>query len=397
LVPILGDQLSFDLSSLQGTDPADTILLMMEVGDETTYVRHHRRKLAYILSAMRHHAEALREAGWRVDYTALDDADNTGSFNGEIARAIARHDADRIVVTEAGEWRVQAMLEAWQTLFGLPVEIRADTRFIASHAVFQQWAEGRSDLVMEYFYRDQRRRTGLLMDGAKPAGGKWNYDKQNRKPAPADDLFTPDPPRFTADAITSEVLALVEAQFPDLIGSLDDWDLAVTRNDALRAQEAFLDQALCSFGDYQDAMVTGQPRLWHAHLSPYLNSGLLDPLELCRAVEERYREGRAPLNCAEGFIRQIIGWREYMRGIYWLAGPDYVDRNFFGNQPRSSGFLLDRGHGHELPDPGAGPDLGHRLRAPHPAADGHRQFRPADRRRSEGRAHMVHGSLSRRL
>jgi len=315
LVPVLGDQLSLSLSALADADQASTIVLMMEVAEETIYVRHHRRKLAYILSAMRHHAEALRAAGWRVDYVQLDDPDSSGSFNGELARAIARHGVDRIVVTEAGEWRVQAMLEAWQTLFGLPVEIRTDTRFIASHRLFQHWAQGRSDLVMEYFYREQRRRTGLLMDGDKPAGGRWNYDKHNRKPAPADDLFTPEPPRFPADAITAEVIALVEARFPDLIGSLDDWDLPVTREDAIAAQHAFLDQALYSFGDYQDAMVTGQPRLWHAHLSPYLNSGLLDPLELCRAVEERYRDGRVPLNCAEGFIRQIIGWREYMRGI----------------------------------------------------------------------------------
>jgi len=331
LIPILGDQLSFDLSSLDGADPATSVLLMMEVGEETTYVRHHRRKLAYILSAMRHHAAALRERGWRVDYVALEDPDNSGSFSGEIARAVERHAPGRIVVTEAGEWRVMGMIEAWETLFGLPVEIRTDTRFIASHAEFDAWANGRTDLVMEFFYREQRRKTGLLMNGDKPEGGRWNFDKENRKPAAAD-LFMPEQPHFAPNAITREVIALVEARFPELLGSLEDWDLAVTREHALEAQEAFLDQALCSFGDFQDAMVTDQPRLWHGHLSPYLNSGLLDPLELCRAVEERYRAGLVPLNCAEGYIRQIIGWREYMRGVYWRAGPDYVERNFFENE-----------------------------------------------------------------
>ena len=330
LIPILGDQLSFGLSALDGADPATTVLLMAEAEDETTYVRHHRRKLAYILSAMRHHAETLRERGWTVEYVKLDDPDNSGSFTGEIARAVARHDVARIVVTEAGEWRVQAMLEAWETLFGVPVEIRTDTRFIANHSDFQAWAEGRKDLVMEFFYREQRQKTGLLMNGNKPEGGRWNFDKENRKPVNAD-LFMPQQPLFPPDAITHEVIDMVTARFPELIGSLDNWDLAVTHTDALRAQAFFLQTSLVSFGDYQDAMVTGQPRMWHAHLSPYINSGLLDPLELCRAVETRYREGKVALNGAEGFIRQIIGWREYMRGIYWLAGPDYQNRNFFGN------------------------------------------------------------------
>lgn len=338
LVLVLGDQLSLGLSSLRAADPATSIVLMVEAAEEARYVRHHRRKLAYILSAMRHHAEALRTAGWTVDYIRLEAEHEPTSFTGEVASAIERHRPERLIVTEAGEWRVQAMLDSWQTLFGLPVEILSDDRFIASHAEFQEWAEGRSDLVMEYFYREQRRRTGLLLtDNGKPEGGRWNYDKENRKPA-ENDLFMPEPPCFPADAVTSEVIALVAERFPDLLGSLDEWDLAVTREDALVAQAAFLDQALCSFGDYQDAMVSGAHRMWHSHLSPYLNSGLLDPLSLCREVERRYRAGTVPLNCAEGFIRQIIGWREYMRGIYWLAGPSYIERNFFGSTRRLPSF-----------------------------------------------------------
>lgn len=330
LIPILGDQLSLDLSALDGVDPAGAVLLLMEVADETTYVRHHRRKLVYILSAMRHHADVLRAAGWQVDYVKFDDPDNAGSFTGEVARAIERHHPERILVTEPGEWRVQAMLEAWETLFGLPVEIRSDTRFIASHAVFEEWAADRATLTMEYFYREQRRRTGLLMEGDKPAGGKWNYDKQNRKPAPDGQLFMPRPPKFAADDTTRAVIAMVERRFPDLLGNLDDWDLAVTRDDALKAQAAFLDEALASFGDYQDAMLTGEPVLWHSHLSHYINSGLLDPLDLCRRAEIEYREGRAPLNAVEGFVRQIIGWREYVRGFYWRFMPGLADANELG-------------------------------------------------------------------
>ncbi|PSJ39008.1 cryptochrome/photolyase family protein [Allosphingosinicella deserti] len=337
LIPVLGDQLSFGLSSLAGADRADSVVLMMEVADETTYVRHHKTKLAYILSAMRHHAEALRVDGWRVDYVLLDDPENGGSFTGEVARAIQRHDPERIVVTEAGEWRVAAMLDSWQTLFGLPVEIRPDSRFLCAHGEFEAWAEGRAELRMEYFYREMRKKTGLLMDGGKPAEGRWNFDKDNRKPAQAD-LLMPRPLSFAPDAITQEVIALVEQRFGDHPGDLDGFDYAVTVEDAERQAASFMANALPKFGDYEDAMLTGERFLWHSILSPYLNSGLLDPLDLCRKAEAEYRAGRAPLNSVEGYVRQIIGWREYMRGIYWREGPDYVDRNFFGHSRALPGW-----------------------------------------------------------
>ncbi len=331
LILVLGDQLTVGLSSLRDADPAASVVLMVEVADETTYVRHHKRKLAYILSAMRHHADDLRARGWTVDYVRLDDPANTGSFTGEIARAVERHAAERIVVTEAGEWRVQAMLDSWADRFAPPVAVRPDDRVLCDHAAFEAWADdGRKDLTMEFFYRDMRRKTGLLMDGAKPAGGRWNFDKENRKPA-RHDLLMPRPLAFAPDAITRDVLALVDARFADHPGSLADFDFAVTAADALRQRDHFLDHALPLFGDYEDAMLTDTPFLWHSVLSPYINSGLLDPLELCREAERRYRESKAPLNAVEGFVRQIIGWREFMRGIYWHAGPAYVKRNFFGN------------------------------------------------------------------
>ena len=327
LIPVLGDQLSFNLSSLADADPATSIVLMMEVADETTYVRHHKRKIAYILSAMRHHAEALRERGWTVDYVRLDDADNTGSFTGEIARAVERHAPDRIIVTEGSEWRVQAMLDAWETMFGIPVEICPDTRFVCDHATFEAWARDKKQLRMEYFYREMRRATGLLMDGKDPAGGQWNFDHDNRKPAKAD-LLMPHRRGVPPDAITQDVLTLVADRFADHPGNLAGFDIAVTAAQAAEAQAVFLREGLPRFGDFQDAMLTGEPLLYHAHLSFYLNSGLLDPLSLCRAVEAEYRAGRAPLNAVEGFIRQIVGWREYVRGLYWWTGPDYVTRNF---------------------------------------------------------------------
>jgi deoxyribodipyrimidine photolyase-related protein len=330
LIPILGDQLSPAISSLDGADPADTRILMMEVAEETSYVRHHKKKIAYILSAMRHHAQALREAGWQVDYVALDDPETTGSFTGEVARAVARHAPERIVVTEAGEFRVQAMLESWETLFGLPVEIRADTRFLAGHAEFEAWAARRKQLVMEYFYREMRRKYDLLIDDGEPTGGRWNFDKENRKPATAD-LLMPRPLSFAPDRVTRDVLALVAERFVANPGTLDGFDFAVTAEDAAAQADIFFAHALPQFGDYEDAMLTGERFLWHSILSPYLNSGLLLPEDLCRRAEAEYRAGRAPLNSVEGYIRQILGWREYMRGIYWHEGPTYVDRNFFGN------------------------------------------------------------------
>ncbi|AXJ95754.1 MULTISPECIES: cryptochrome/photolyase family protein [unclassified Sphingomonas] len=338
LVPILGDQLTPTIASLRDADREDTVVLMMEVAEETGYVRHHKQKLAYILSAMRHHAAALRDAGWTVDYVALDDPDNGGSFTAEVARALERHGARRIVVTEAGEWRVAGMLDGWSTRFGVPVEIRADDRFLCSHADFAAWADGRSQLTMEYFYRDMRRRTDLLMVDGKPEGGRWNFDKDNRKPAPGGGLFVPKALAFEPDAITRDVLALVERRFGNHPGSLDGFAWAVTAADAEAQAAHFFAEALPLFGDYEDAMLTGERHLWHSILSPYINSGLLDPIDLCRRAEAEYRARRAPLNAVEGYIRQIIGWREYMRGIYWREGPDYVDRNFLNHHRALPGW-----------------------------------------------------------
>ncbi|AJR24670.1 MULTISPECIES: cryptochrome/photolyase family protein [Sphingobium] len=339
LIPILGDQLTPGIASLRNADPASSILLMMEVADETTYVRHHKAKIAFILSAMRHHADRLRALGWTVDYVKLDQPENSGSFTGEVARAVARHRPSAIHVTEGGEWRVRAMLEEWEGRFGIPVTIHEDDRFLCSHAEFDAWAAARQQLRMEFFYRDMRRRTGLLLtEEGEPEGGQWNFDAENRKPPPRRDLLMPQPLRFRPDPITQDVLALVAARFSDHIGSLDHFHFAVTHEDAQRQQDHFLDQALPRFGDYQDAMLTDEPFLWHSVLSPYINAGLLDPLSLCRAVEGRYRAGRVPLNAAEGFIRQVIGWREYVRGVYWHEGPGYGRRNALDAKRDLPGF-----------------------------------------------------------
>ena len=329
LLPVLADQLTFGLASLAAADPAKSIVLMAEVMAEATYVRHHKKKIAFLFSAMRHHAEALRAAGWTVDYVTLDDPANTQSLSGEVARAAARHRATAIATTEAGEWRVLAFQHAWGPETGLPCAVLPDDRFFCSREDFAAWATGRKGLTMEYFYREMRARERVLMDFAKPVGGQWNFDKDNRKTPPRG-LNYPPPPRFAHDAITVQVLALVADRFSGHFGDLEPFWFATTREGALQALDHFIEVALPRFGDYQDAMIAGQEFLYHAVVSPYLNCGLLTPREVVAAAEAAYRTGDAPLNAVEGFVRQILGWREYVRGIYFHAGPDYHARNELG-------------------------------------------------------------------
>ena len=328
LILILGDQLSPHISSLCDANPAVDRILMTEVMAEATYVKHHPKKIIFCFAAMRHFAEELREAGFAVDYTRLDDDGNAGDLTGEVGRAIKRHAPRKLIVTEPGEWRLHEIIGSWGEALGIEVDVRDDTRFLASHHDFASWANGRKQLRMENFYRVMRVKTGLLMEGDEPAGGKWNYDQENRKPA-KDDLFMPQPLRFEPDEITREVIALVKARFGDHFGDAEPFWFAVTRGDAEKARDHFIAEALAGFGDYQDAMLRGEKFLYHSLLSFYINAGLLDPVDLCRRVAEVYENGDAPLNAAEGFIRQIIGWREYVRGIYWLKMPDYAEVNFF--------------------------------------------------------------------
>ncbi|MEN3746327.1 cryptochrome/photolyase family protein [Sphingomonas sp. HF-S3] len=327
LIPVLGDQLSPGLASLRDVERGDAIVLMMEVWDEATYVRHHKKKIALIFSAMRHFAEALRADGWTVDYVPLDAADNSQSFTGEVVRAAQRHKASAIRVVEGAEYRVRQFQDEWADRTGLPVDVLSDDRFVCPLLDFYAWAQGRREYRMEYFYREMRRRTGLLMtDEGKPEGGIWNLDKENRATPPRG-LNYPPPERFEPDAITRDVMALIAARFGGHFGDLEPFGLPVTRAQALKALKHFITAALPDFGQYQDAMVAGQDYLYHSSLSLCLNLGLLDPIEVCRAAEDAYRAGTAPLNSVEGFIRQIIGWREYIRGMYWWDMPKFAERN----------------------------------------------------------------------
>ena len=322
---VLGDQLSHSLPSLEDYDEGD-IIWMCEVWEEATYVKHHKKKIAFLFSAMRHFAEELRAAGKTIHYTQLDDAENARSFRGEIKRAIAAHAPDKIIVTFPGEYRVLQDMQRWEEDFDIPVEIREDTRFLSQPSDFDDWAEGRKQLRMEYFYREMRRRYHILMDGEKPVGGEWNYDSENRKP-PKEGLDVPPTYMEAPDAITQECMELVAERFSDHFGDLEPFHYAVTRDGALKALDQFIRERLTLFGDYQDAMIQGEAWMYHSHISLYLNCGLLTPLEIIQEAEMAYRADKAPLNAVEGFIRQILGWREYVRGIYWHRMPGYATDN----------------------------------------------------------------------
>jgi deoxyribodipyrimidine photolyase-related protein len=324
---ILGDQLSHDLATLSDIDHESDLVLMAELWDEATYVKHHKKKIAFLFSAMRHFADELQQAGATVRYVKLEEEGNSGSFRGELERAIEKFQPDKLVVTESGEYRLAEEMKSWNEAFSCEVEIRQDDRFLCSHEEFQDWAEGRKQLRMEYFYREMRKKYCVLMEGDEPEGGQWNYDAENRKP-PKEGLEVPATYNAQLDDITREVMELVAKRFDDHFGDLEPFYFAVTRDQALYALRKFIDERLVHFGDYQDAMVQGEPWMYHSHISFYLNCGLLNAKECVQAAEKAYREKDAPLNAVEGFIRQIIGWREYIRGIYWLKMPEYAEENF---------------------------------------------------------------------
>ena len=324
---ILTDQLSHSITSLEGIKPQEDVVMFCELMEEAQYVQHHKKKIAFLFSAMRHFAEELRLKGYTVRYIKLDDPLNTGSFEGEIERAIAQLKTTRIIVTEPGEYRILQKMKHWQKAFGIPVEILGDARFLATHAEFAAWAKDKTQLRLEFFYREMRKKYKILMESnSKPIGDRWNFDKENRKP-PKTGMTIPKRISHIKSPIIKEVLKLVEDKFIDHFGALEPFHYAVTRNQALIELNHFIKELLPDFGNYQDAMVAGEPYLYHSLISSYLNAGLLLPLEICKAAEAAYFAGKAPLNSVEGFIRQILGWREYIRGIYWLYMPEYGEKN----------------------------------------------------------------------
>ncbi|MDX5439120.1 MAG: cryptochrome/photolyase family protein [Alteromonadaceae bacterium] len=288
LILILGDQLSHQLSALEGADKDNDRVVMAEVHDEASYTNHHKKKLVFIFSAMRHFAQELECEGWRVHYQRYHPDNPEKSLEAVVSKLAAEHRPERLITTECGEWRLHSQISQWHEHLGIPVEIRPDTRFVCRKQEFADWAKGRKQLRMEFFYREMRKKTGLLMTPeGKPEGGQWNFDS-GKPPAPA-------PFRVEPDSVTREVIQLVEEYFPDHFGTSEDFHFAVTADQAQAALEHFIDFALPCFGDYQDALSDHEDWLFHSILSPYLNTGLLDPTDVCQAVAQAWYSGRAPL------------------------------------------------------------------------------------------------------
>lgn len=324
---ILGDQLGATTPTLADADPACDVFLMAEVHTEATYVRHSRHKITLIFSAMRHFAEDLRARGFEVIYRRYEEG--VANLCEAVRGALASSAAESVIVTMPGEYRLLVEMQGWEDALGVPVLLREDTRFLTSREDFETWARGRKQLRMEYFYRDMRRRyTVLIDDDGEPEGGQWNYDAENRSGWRGKEAV-PERPGAEADALTREVIDLVSREFPDNPGDLSEFRLAVTEAGANDQFEWFCQNALDRFGTYQDALAEESPWMFHGLISMYLNIGLLEPLAVCQRVEEAYRSDACSLAAAEGFIRQVLGWREYVRGVYWHAMPEYAERNTF--------------------------------------------------------------------
>jgi deoxyribodipyrimidine photolyase-related protein len=333
LVIVLGDQLDDESTAFQDFDAKQDVVWMAEVREESTHVWSAKQRIAVFLSAMRHFADALRTREIAVAYTPLDAKDNRGTLALELTKTITQLRPARLVLTAPGDWRVLQALRAVAAQHQLPLDLRDDTHFFSTVRDFAAYAEGRKQLRLEYWYRALRQKHAILMDGADPVGGQWNFDADNResfgKEGPQ---HVPPPTRFVPDDLTQEVIALVSTHFADHPGTLESFGWPVTRQQALVALQAFITERLPLFGKYEDAMWAGEAWLYHSHLSCALNLKLLNPREVVAAAEDAYRNDKAPLAAAEGFIRQILGWREYVRGIYWTQMPDYLDRNALNAQ-----------------------------------------------------------------
>jgi deoxyribodipyrimidine photolyase-related protein len=339
LVVVLGDQLHSRHPLVEALDSASDCVFMAEVREEATHVWSHKARIALFLSAMRHFRDALVARGIRVHYLSLDEHAHA-SLAQALAAELKTQRPQQVAMLQAGDARVQATIEAAVRAAKLPLEVLPDPHFLVDTEEFRAWLGQRKQPRLEHFYRAVRKRTGILMEDGEPLGGKWNFDAANRasfgRQGPPE---LPPPPAFPPDETTRAVIRLVTREFPEHPGELDGFDWPVSVADAELALEDFVAHRLAEFGTYQDAMWTGEPFLYHSLLSSSLNLKLLDPLDVLHSAEHSLRDGLTPLASVEGFVRQILGWREYVRGIYWEKMPEYADVNVLNAEQELPGFF----------------------------------------------------------
>ncbi len=323
---ILGDQLNPLHSWFARTDP-NVVYVLMEVRQETDYVLHHAQKILAIFAAMRDFARHLREAGHRVRYVAIDNPSNRQNITQNLAALMAHYGARELDYQQPDEWRVSEVLGVWSASQAFSVREAASEHFYTTRDQVAKFFGPRKNWLMETFYRHMRQRHGVLADeSGAPAGGRWNFDHDNRKSWPGTPPLPPDArPEHDHRALWETVCQAGVRSFGNPQADQFRWPL--NRTQALAWLDHFIQHTLPNFGAYEDAMSAGNPRLFHSQLSFALNTKMLHPDELVRQAQAAYETGRAPLAAVEGFIRQILGWREYVRGVYWAHMPGYETRN----------------------------------------------------------------------
>ena len=362
LVLILGDQLDESSSAFDDFDPKQDMVLMVEALEESTHVWSHKIRTTLFLSAMRHFADSLKQRGWSVDYRAMDTHGDKTLADGLLA-AISQHQPQAVLGVEPGDLRVRQQIEnavrsaiksgasdaskekasalkdtqkqPQNDVSGAFLTWNEDKHFLCSLPQFRKWAGKSTSLRMEFFYRTMRKQYKVLVEGKandEPVGGKWNFDADNRKSfGKAGPQDVPKIIKYKSDAITQDVIKLVNSHFAAHPGQLDDFNWPVTREQALVALNDFIDNRLPQFGPHEDAMWTNLDFGWHSLLSSSLNLKLINPLEVVLAAEAAYKKHDLDLASVEGFIRQILGWREFMRGVYFLDMPDLKTANHYGH------------------------------------------------------------------
>ena len=329
LVFILGDQLDHESAALAGFDPATDVVLMAEVRDESTHVWSAKPRTAFFFSAMRHFADALQQKKIVVDYRQFGLLKAT-SLVEVMGSAVEHYAPEKVVMVEPGDWRIEQQLLSFAKTQKINLVMRQDHHFMCTRAEFVEWAKGYKQLRLEYFYRMMRKRYSVMMEADEPLQGRWNFDAENRGAFPkGGPPNVPSTRRVAPDAITLDVFADIQTHFADHPGTLDDFAWPVTRDDALEALRGFIEERLALFGQYQDAMWTGEPFLYHSHIAAALNVKLLNPREVIAAAVAAFENGRAPIEAVEGFVRQVLGWREFIRGVYWLDMPGMREANHF--------------------------------------------------------------------